>query len=553
MALSIRPRHAKRYKDIALLLVRYGRRDLASDLGLTSQQDDVEAGAATAEDLVADLERLGPTYVKLGQVLSTRADLLPQPYVEALARLQDNVAPFDFEEVERIVCAELGVRLSRAFPEFSATPLASASLGQVHEARLRDGRLVAVKVQRPGAREQVLDDLDALRELAEFADEHTSLGRRIGFATMVAEFRRTLLAELDYLQEADNLVLLGEQMAEFPRIHVPQPVPGLSTSRVLTMEFVQGRKLTTLSPLAKLDVDGAGLATELLEAYLKQILIDGFFHADPHPGNVLLTPDGDLALLDLGMVGRIRPELADTMVKLLLALSEGRGSEAAGALLSMVETTEDTDVQAFTQEIVGIVAELAGPQGSRVSTGALIMEISRAAITAGLHAPPEISMLGRALLTLDDVLRALDPELDANAAVRAQAAQIMTRRMSGSASQGSIFSTLLEAKEFAEKFPGRVNKVMDALAEGALTLNVKGIDERAILQGIQKLANRLTAGVVIAALIIGAAMLMRVPTRAQILGYPALAIVCFLVAAAFGLLLLASIYLGDRRPDRRRR
>ncbi|MDQ1712744.1 MAG: ubiquinone biosynthesis protein, partial [Frankiaceae bacterium] len=307
MGLSLKPQHLKRYKDIALLLVRYGRSDLVSQVGLDELDADpaVTDAPGKPEQLAADLERLGPTYVKLGQLLATRADLLPPAYVDALARLQDDVAPFPYADVERIVESELGVRISRAFQIFDNVPLASASLGQVHRAVLRNGRNVAVKVQRPGIRDLVLDDLDALREIAEFADAHTTVGRRYGFAAMLEEFRKSMLRELDYQQEARNLLTLRANLADFPRIHVPEPVADYSTSRVLTMEFIGGRKLTSLGPLAQLEVEGNALADQLIGAYLKQILVDGFFHADPHPGNVFLTETGDIGLIDLGMVGRV--------------------------------------------------------------------------------------------------------------------------------------------------------------------------------------------------------------------------------------------------------
>jgi predicted unusual protein kinase regulating ubiquinone biosynthesis (AarF/ABC1/UbiB family) len=555
MAVSLRPRHVKRYKDIATLLVRYGRSDLVSGIGLDGDipATDLEAAEASAADLAADLERLGPTYVKLGQLLSTRADLLPAPYIAALARLQDDVAPFPFDDVAHIISAELGVRLSRVFPEFDPQPLASASLGQVHRATLRDGRQVAVKVQRPEIRDVILDDLDALRELAELADAHTDLGRTYHFAGIVAEFRAAMLAELDYVQEARNLVALRENLTEFQRVHVPQPITDLSTPRVLTMEYIEGRKLTSLGPLAQLDLDGTTLARQLLAAYLKQILVDGFFHADPHPGNVLLTASGDLALLDLGMVGRVPSEMGDQLVKLLLAIGEGRAEESARALLALVERSEDSDEVGFRRAIAAIVAEHHGVDIGQLSAGAIIMELTRAAVGNGLRPPPELSMLGRALLTLDVVARQLDPQMDPNETIREQAVEIMRARLSGSMSAGSLYTGVLEAKEFAEKFPGRVNKVMDALAEGELTLNVAGIEQQEIIHGIQKLANRLTAGVVIAALIVGAAMLMRVQTTATILGYPALAIVCFLMAAGFGVTLLGSIVVSDRRTSRLRR
>jgi predicted unusual protein kinase regulating ubiquinone biosynthesis (AarF/ABC1/UbiB family) len=553
VGISLKPRHLKRYKDIALLLARYGRSDLVSQVGLDEPVEDTEPGRP--EQLAADLERLGPTYVKLGQLLATRADLLPPAYVAALARLQDDVAPFPFADVERIVESELGVRIARAFQIFDNVPLASASLGQVHRAVLRNGRTVAVKVQRPGIRDVILDDLDALREIAEFADAHTALGRRYGFAAMLEEFRKSMLRELDYRQEAVNLRTLRANLAEFPRLHVPEPVDDYTTSRVLTMDFIGGRKLTSLGPLAQLEVEGNALADQLIGAYLKQILVDGFFHADPHPGNVFLTETGDIGLIDLGMVGRVPAEMQERLLKLLLAASEGRGEECARMLESLADRVEDggLDEGAFRRTVGELVTEHQGVALSEIRAGAVLVELCRVSVDNGLRPPPELTMLGRALIALDEVTRTLDPGYDPNDAIRRQAADILRRRLAGGASQGSVFTTVLEAKEFVERFPGRVNKVMDTLAEGELKLNVRGIDEREIMLGVTKLANRLTTGLVIASLVIGAAMLMRVPTRTTLFGYPALAIVCFGIATTFGVILLGNIWLTDRRAGRARR
>src|SRR5688572_31936368 len=222
MALSLRPEHLKRYNDMALLLMRYGRADLVRSAGLEEaiegSQPEVEVAPAKMEELAADVEKMGPTFIKLAQLLSTRADLLPQPYIEALARLQDNVGPFSFAEVEEIVTAELGVRISKAFSEFDETPIAAASLGQVHRASLRDGREVVVKVQRPGIRETIIKDLEVLGDIAMFLDGHTEMGKRYEFQNMLAEFRKTLMRELDYRQEARHLETFHGNLKEFDSI-----------------------------------------------------------------------------------------------------------------------------------------------------------------------------------------------------------------------------------------------------------------------------------------------------------------------------------------------
>ena len=278
--------HIKRYKEICVLLLKYGRGDLVSAIDAdqsfgAEQLPTATSQAAPPDQLADDLEAMGPTFVKLGQVLSSRPDLLPEPYLKALARLQDDVKPFAYERVEEIVTSELGVRISKAFSRFEREPMAAASLGQVHRAALRDGRPVVVKVQRPDIAPQIADDFEVLTQMAEFLDAHTEFGRRYRLLDMLEEFRIALRHELDYESEARNLITIGDNLKEFPRIDIPQPVPDYSARRVLTMDYVRGRKITSVGPLSHLEIQGAELADELFRAYLKQVLVDGLFHADP--------------------------------------------------------------------------------------------------------------------------------------------------------------------------------------------------------------------------------------------------------------------------------
>jgi len=219
LTLSLKPEHLKRYKDIVALFIKYGRSDLVNQTNLQPGSpvgnEALAAGVAKAEELADDLEKLGPTFIKLGQLISTRADLLPEPYLEALARLQDKVEPFPYEQVQEIVEAELGGRLSKLFAKFDPEPLAAASLGQVHRAWMRDGREVVVKIQRPNIRGTIIEDLQALEEAAEFIDSHTDVGKRYEFSLLLTEFRRSLMRELDFKREADNLLKLRESLREY--------------------------------------------------------------------------------------------------------------------------------------------------------------------------------------------------------------------------------------------------------------------------------------------------------------------------------------------------
>ena len=549
MGLSLKPQHLKRYKDVAMLLMKYGRSDLVKAAGLDPSLDDDSPAATatdpTASELANDLERMGPTFIKLGQLLSTRPDILPLPYLQALTRLQDRVEPFSFAEVEAIVISELGVRLSKAFSEFEAKPLAAASLGQVHRAAMRDGRPVAVKVQRPDIRERVMEDLDALEEIAEFLDAHTEMGRRYGFVQILDEFRRSLLRELDYRQEAQNLTLLRRNLSDFSAIVVPAPIEDYTTSRVLTMEYVSGTKITTLSPVAMLELNGAALAEQLFRAYLKQILVDGFFHADPHPGNVLVTDAGQIALLDLGMVGRIAPRLQEPLLQLLLAISEGHSDDAVRFALKVGEVGPDFDEPGFSRRVADLVGRHQDAELRNLQVGKAVLEIGRISGDVGLRLPSELTMLGKTLLNLDQIAEALDPTFNPNASIRRNAAEIMRGRLLKSASPGNMFGGMLELKEFMERLPGRVNKILDTVANNQLEVKVDAIDEVRLMAGFQKVANRITLGLLLAALIIGAAMLMQVETSFRILGYPGLAIIFFLLAAGGGIALMLSILLKD--------
>nr|MDQ3389388.1 AarF/UbiB family protein [Gemmatimonadota bacterium] len=448
--LSLRPEHLKRYAEIGRLLSKYGRGDLVRESGIEEILRDETlpeegGGDLLGEELASDLERLGPTFVKMGQLLSTRADLLPTSYIDALSRLQDDVEPFAFEEVERCVTVELGVRLSKGFEEFDSVPMAAASLGQVHRARLRGGREVAVKVQRPGIRERIAEDLDALEELAEVIDRHTEMGRRFGAGRVLEEFRRTLLAELDYRIEAANLLTLRENLQDFERIVIPRPVDGYTTSRVLTMDYIAGRKVTELTPLTRMELDGGALAEDLFRAYLKQILVDGFFHADPHPGNVLVTPDLRIGLIDVGMVGRVAPEMQERLLKLLLSVSEGRGEEVAEMALRIGERRPGFNEAEYTREVSALVTRLQGATAREIQVGRIVMEITRNAAENGMILPAELSTLGKTLLSLDQVGRTLDEEFDPNASIRRNSGDILQQRMKKQLSPAQIFSSLLEA------------------------------------------------------------------------------------------------------------
>lgn len=540
-------RHVPQYGTLANLLLRHR--------GALTKGEPLEDSASPSSDedatsLVAELERLGPTFVKFGQVLSTRSDLLPPAYLRALSRLHDRVAPLDPGQAREVVEHELGVRVSDAFADFDERPIASASLGQVHRAVLRSGRVVAVKVQRPGVAERCAEELEVIRELAGFVEDHSTSARRLGFVSMVDEFGQSLLRELDYRQEAAHQARLAADLSSRERIVVPEAVPDYSTARLLTMTYVEGRSVGSIGPLGRVDLDGALLARELLDAYLDQIVTHGFFHADPHPGNVLVTDDGRLGLIDLGMVVQLMPEIRESLLRLLLALSGRDATHAVEALERLSAPQGGFDRMQLARDVNHLLLNVDGASGA-ASAGAVLSDLARVAAANGLRPIPELSMLGKTLLNLDDVARRLAPELDPNTVIQERVMELMEARMRRSISPRQLLGTALEATEFAERLPERMNKVLDALAEGRLTLNVEGLDESELMRGVQKLANRGASGIVVAALLL-AAGLFSSSRGASLGGYPAITLVLLGLAVLFALFFVVSTKRHDL-PQRRRR
>jgi len=552
MKLSLKPQHLKRYRQIASMLLRYGLSEVARTSGLEDLLGD-EIGKLTQKahpkpaELAAELEAMGPTFVKLGQVLSSRGDLVPAEYITALQTLQDRVGPVPYPEVEQVVLEEFGMGIAHVFNTFEPVPLAAASLGQVHLASLDDLRKVAVKVQRPGIRAKLAEDLDVLEEIASVLESVTEFAVRYRFKAIVADFRRTLMRELDYRTEAENLRTLRANLVEFESIVVPRPVDELTTTRVLTMDQVMGKKVTDITDEDRKTFDGIKLANELQKAYMKQVCIDGFFHADPHPGNVILCPDGRIGLIDLGMVGRVSPEMRERLLRLLIALGEGRPEAAADLAVKIGHPGPRFDEAKFRGAVKAQVTANAGATMAQIQLGRVIMDIARVSADCGLQPPGELTMLGKTLLSLDEVGRALAPGFDPYESIRREAIPLVLQMLKQGVSATSILSRILEVNEFGRELPGRVNKILDRVADNRLEVRVRSFDEAELIQGLQKVANRITQGLLIAALIVGAALLTNVKTGFTLMGYPGLAVLLFVLAVGGAMALFWDIWRHDRK------
>jgi predicted unusual protein kinase regulating ubiquinone biosynthesis (AarF/ABC1/UbiB family) len=559
----LKTRNLGAYADLLLLFTRYGRKDFRLTLNAEDFMLPETAAAeiepdvrARAEAFANALKTMGPTYVKFGQLLSTRPDVVPQEYIAALESLQDALEPFSFAEVERIIEEDLGVRISKAFEHFEAVPIAAASLGQVHRARLKHAgsdpdatREVVVKVQRPNVSEQVHRDLDVFTEIATELEKHTEIGRRLNLVAAIEQARMVMLSELNYLQEARNTETLRRNLADFPQLHVPAVIHDFTSPRVLTTELVRGRKVSKLTPLALIEGNYAELASVLTKAYLKQICVDGVWHSDPHPGNVFVreTPGEESApqivLLDFGMVSRISSEFQDEIIKLLLAISANRGAEVADACIRVGEAQERFDAVKFTREISSLVATVHDANAKDVNTGQLIFTVIGVANSNDLKVPGELAMLGKTLLHLDSITRLLDPDYDPQRVIGDYAEDLIAQKLKQKFHPRNFYPAMLDLNQLALDLPRRAREIVDLTAGGKLTVGIKLTQAEELLGGIHKVANRITIGVVIAALLISSSLMMRVQATLAVIGYVLASIAAFY--------LIVSTIVKDRKDQER--
>jgi ubiquinone biosynthesis protein len=599
-AVILAPRHIPRLTATIGLFTRYGLREFARTQGLASLEQPEPTTDEPSDDESAEVSRhavafrkrlveLGPAYIKLGQILSTRPDLLPEPYIRELSHLQDDVDPIPFEQVAETIESELGARLSKLFDAFDEDPMASASLGQVHAATLRDGRSVVVKAQRPNIREQLNDDLAFFRELATFLSQHTSTGQRVDLVGIVHQVERALSEELDYRTEARNAASFRTTLAEFPHILIPRVIEAYTTARVLTTERVRGVKIDEIPAVSRIEHDFGALATEFARAYLKQITVDGHFHADPHPGNIFILLPGrenpstpgelaaadrrslprepatrlgeaeqraqaaastlprpdepKLALIDFGMTAHLPVIMRDRIIRLLVDIAENRGDEAARTLIEIGEPLESFDRVSFTQEVAAIVAHHVNQSVGEMPAGRALYDMLNAAFRSGLRLPGELTLLAKAIFSLDAVTRALDPTFDPSATIRSYAMDIANKRARRDFSPARMLQIASETTTLVRDLPRRVDIITDRLASNDFGIRLDTPQMPNVLQGMQKIANRIFTGLVLSGLLVASGLLLPYWRKLGMAG--------FVIAAAIGLYMVITILISDRRPKGR--
>jgi ubiquinone biosynthesis protein len=506
---------------------RAGARRILAEIGLVGHREPTREGAAGFR---AGLEELGTTFIKLGQLLSSRSDLLPDVYVEELSSLVDHVPPVPYAEIEAVIDADLGPDV---FRQIDPEPLATASIAQTHRARLRSGQNVVVKVRRPGVVEQVELDLALMRSTARVATARSETARLVQLEAFVDELDVHLHAELDFVEEAHNATLIGEMLERYERLVVPRVIQPYVSERVLTLELIEGEKVSAdhgLDPeLAR------ELAREFFSAYVVQVVVEGVFQADPHAGNVFLTDDGRLALLDFGLLGRLDDDTRRGLSLLLLAIAQNRADDVADLIISLSLTRLDADQPMFVHEVRRTLPRVHWRPLSGIRAGESLADLQRLAIRYGIALPTSFALVGKTLAQADEIARSLDPELDPIELIEQEALEVMLTETERRLEPTRLLSYLYTQLDPLTRLPRRLGHVLAELEQGSLKLAIvpTGLDDLGEL--VNSFANRIGASIIIAALLLASALLARVHR------FEWLAVAGFVAAAVLGVYMVWKI------------
>ena len=468
------------------------------------------------------LEELGTTYIKLGQILSSRSDLLPEVYIQELERLVDDVPPVPFEQVREVIEAEIG---PDTFARIDPEPLATASIAQIHPALLRNGREVVVKVRRPGIEDQVAVDLDVIRSTARLAEARSETARLVQFEALADELDVHLHGELDLTEEANNTEVIASLVADVEELVVPEVMHPYVTERVLVLERIEGEKVAAGHGLAP--ERAAALARAFFRSYVHQVTIEGTYHADPHRGNVLLTTDHRLALLDFGLLGRLDDDTRRRLALLLMAIAQNRADDVAELILGLSLTTLESQQAAFTHELRRKLPRYHWRPLSGIRAGEALADLQGIAIRHGIRLPTSFALVGKTLSQADSIARTLDPGLDPIRMMEEDSSDVLRAEAERRLEPNQLFSYAFTQLEPLARMPRKMSHLVDRLEEGTLRLGIQptGLDGLEALA--RTVANRLGAAVIVAGALIASALMARVNDTVSLVG--------FLVSAALAL------------------
>ncbi len=486
------------------------------------------------------LEELGPTFIKLGQILSTRPDVVPLEFCKELEKLQDEVPAFEYEKVEEEIRNELKNPVDKLFNNFSREPEAAASLSQVHSAELKTGENVVVKVQRPGIRKVITKDLKILDGLAKLMEKHIEESKIYNPVGIVNEFKDTILKEMDFNAEATHVVRFQKNFKDNTTVYVPKVFHNLSTGRVLTIERIEGTKITDIERIEKLGLDRKQIAVNGANAILKQIFIDGYFHADPHPGNIFVIEGNKIVFLDYGMVGRIDEATKDHLANILTAIIEQDIPEISAAFTTM-GLIEEVDVRKLNLGLADLMDSYYGTPLKELRIGPLLVDIVKLVSQYKVKIPPDLFLLAKTMLTIESVGRRLCPEFNMTDQAKPFVENLLKSRYSPKKIAREIRKFAKELYSLKNTLPKDINLILNKIKKGSLKIDFEHQGLENFILHMDKVSNRIAFSVIIAALVVGSSIIMQTDKGPLFLGFPALGIIGFLVASFLGLGLAIAI------------
>lgn len=502
--------HLQRYREIAHVLTRNGLYDTAVHAGLgrwlPALGNDIHPSGdhdVRPELLVRTFEELGTTFIKLGQLVSSRPDVFPQVYCDAFAKLTDAATPVPFEELGTVVHQDFGVGVEELYADFDPSPVATASIGQAHRARLHDGRSVVVKIRKPGVVEQVRDDLDILRNLAGHLARNSRVLSDLDLVGLVEEFSRSLRAELDYLTEARAIDEFAGNLREVAGVHVPWVDWATTTSRVLTMEELSGTRIDDVQGLDRIGIDRPELAHRAVSVLMRMVFEDGVFHADPHAGNLFVEADGTIGIIDFGMVGRVNPTLRRQFARMVVALYRQDTESMVSALLQIAPPRSTLDRRALRREVGRITGWLDGRALADIQVDVVANQIFAVVRHHRLALPPEVVQLFRMLVIVDGLGRRVDPGFDLTEALFPFARRLIEERLGARQVAARVRDATLSAAELGLDLPAYARSLMERVEDGGVDVTIRAGELDPLVERLERTGDRMVAALVVAAMITG--------------------------------------------------
>jgi ubiquinone biosynthesis protein len=551
-------RSIRRYRSILGILIKYGFGHVVEQLNINYYLELgrrlVTFGGAPREierlsqpvRMRLAMEELGPTFVKLGQLLSTRPDVVPKEYIEEFRKLQDMVPSFSFEEVKAQIQCELGLSAEELFAELSPVPIAAASVAQVHRGRLKSGEAVVVKIRRPGIDKVVDTDLDILSGLAYLIERHIPTSEIYDPSGIVKEFRRTIQREMDFAREGHTIDRFAANFAGDPAVHVPKVYWEQTGETVLTMEFVDGIKISEFARLTEAGYDLKVIARNGADSFLKQVLVHGFFHGDPHPGNLFILPGNTICMLDYGMVGRLGENLKFQLVDLLVAVLQRDADSVISQLLYSGELMDEANIRHLRRDLNEFIDDYYEVPLQEIKVGRLLTEFVEILTRYRIKFPSDLMLLAKALVTIEGVGRQLDPDFDMISHLRPFMEKLLHERVAPGSLTRELLRTTKAYGSLMKNLPRDLKEFINRVNRNKFKIDLEHRGLEKLITDLDKSSNRISFSLLIAALVVGSSIIMQTDKGPMLLGFPALGFLGYSIAGVLGLWLAIAILRSGR-------